>query len=324
MVLPHRHRRDFATAALRLKKEKQIDLLFSMERLPGCDIFRAGDGVHAAWLARQARVQPWWRRLIRTVSGRHRELLRLERELFAPESKTFIIANSRMVAQEIEGYFSIPSSRMSVIYNGVPAPACVTLEERASLRRELGMREGECAVLFVGSGWRRKGLETALAAVKKAAAHRDPGTMRLWVAGKGNSHTYASSSIKFLGPIQKLSRLYAAADLFILPTLYDPFSNASLEALASGLPVITSAANGCAEIIDPDIHGTIIKNPQNVDDFADALIKWQRRLEDPKERAEIRHVCAARGAQWSIERNIEATCQLIESYSLLNVVKTGQ
>ncbi|MBX9577337.1 MAG: glycosyltransferase family 4 protein [Chthoniobacterales bacterium] len=312
IVLPQKNLRDLGVAALRVKKEQQLDLLFSFERVPGCDIFRAGDGVHAAWLDRQALVQPWWQRLMSKMNRKHREVLRLERELFSPESKTKIIANSHMVAQEIRNCFSVSPSRITVIPNGVPTPASIAPEQRAAFRKEFGMGEKECTVLFVGSGWKRKGLETALMAVEKVNQCHPDVRMRLWVAGKGKSHHYQSPAVKFIGPVKELSRLYAAADIFILPTLYDPFSNASLEALAAGLPVITSAANGCSEILDSSIHGSIVADPRDVEAFAAALHQWQGWLQDPGDVEKIRHTCAVRGAEFSIEKNVEATICVIE------------
>src|SRR5207245_1040817 len=81
--------------------------------------------------------------------------------------------------------------------------------------------------------------------------------MRLLVAGRGNEMLYKTKrlrfwreeTVQFLGEVADISRVYAAADIFILPTIYDPFSNACLEALACGLPVITTGSNGFSEII---------------------------------------------------------------------------
>jgi UDP-glucose:(heptosyl)LPS alpha-1,3-glucosyltransferase len=310
VTLSQKNLRDLGVAALRVKQEKKIDLLFSFERVPGCDVFRAGDGVHAAWLHRQAEVQSWWRRLITKMNPKHRKVLQLERELFSPESKVTIIANSHMVAQEIRNYFSVSPSRVTVIPNGVPTPRAVTWEERVTFRKEWGIGENECVVLFVGSGWKRKGLKTALMAVEKVNKCHPDIMMRLWVAGKGKEHHYQSPSVKFLGSVKELSPFYAAADMFMLPTLYDPFSNATLEALAAGLPVITSAANGCSEILNPLLHGSIITNPRDVEAFAAALYQWQERLKNPREAERLRHACAARGAEFSMEKNVGATLRI--------------
>ncbi len=315
VALPEKSLRDIGASALQIKQEKKMNLLFSFERVPGCDIFRAGDGVHAAWLERQLRTQSWWRRLLIQISPKHREIVRLERELFSHKSQTRIIANSQMVAQEIMNYFKVPSSRIDVIYNGVPISKLVTSAERIALRKKFGVGEKEFVVLFVGSGWKRKGLGIALQAVKDAMEKNPQSAITLWVAGKGNTHQYRSSVVKFLGPIKNLSEIYAAADLFILPTLYDPFSNASLEALAAGLPVITSSANGCSEILKPDVHGTIIDDPCDGKAFAAAVSEWKERLQDPHEAERIRHVCAMRGASLNLEVNIKATMRVIESAS---------
>ena len=77
-----------------------------------------------------------------------------------------------------------------------------------------------------------------------------------------------------LGAVRDLPALYPAADIFLLPTLYDPFSNACLEALADGLPVITTRDNGFSEIIQDRVHGSIIGSPPNTGEICDALRFW--------------------------------------------------
>ena len=315
VALPKKSLRKFAAAALHCKKEKKIDLLFSMERVPEVDIFRAGDGVHAAWLEYQKKSLPRWRRLFSFSKYRHREVLAYERELFDPLSATRVIANSAMVAREIVEYFHFPKSQITIIPNGVPVTNLPSASERDAIRKKLGIGERECVALFVGSGWKRKGLRVAIKAVELVNKSLLGKPMKLLVAGKGNPKKYSSTDALFLGPVHDVASLYAAADLFILPTIYDPFSNASLEALAAGLPVITSAMNGCLEIMIKDQHGSVIKDPSDVEGFARALKIWHARLEDEIS-AEIHHACARRAAEFSVERNCEATLQLI--YEVLN------
>ncbi len=98
--------------------------------------------------------------------------------------------------------------------------------------------------------------------------------MRLLVAGRGNQRKYKSRCAHFLGVVRDLPALYAAADIFILPTLYDPFSNASLEALAAGLPVITTRANGLSEVIEDGVHGTVVEDSRDVSALVDAIHTW--------------------------------------------------
>ncbi len=99
------------------------DTLFSLERIWACDVYRAGDGVHAAWLERRARFEPAWRSWLRGWSGKHRELLALETALFRDGGTHRVIANSRLVADEIVWRFGFPRDYIDIVYNGGPRPA---------------------------------------------------------------------------------------------------------------------------------------------------------------------------------------------------------
>jgi UDP-glucose:(heptosyl)LPS alpha-1,3-glucosyltransferase len=116
--------------------------------------------------------------------------------------------------------------------------------------------------------------------------------------------------VRFLGPVRsaEMPALYEAADLFVLPTLYDPFSNASLEAAAHGLPVITTPANGFSEILpdDPRIGMTVpVGDPQAL---ADAITTWSKAPADDRQRDRIREWAA----QWSVEKNVRETLAVLE------------
>ena len=103
--------------------------------------------------------------------------------------------------------------------------------------------------------------------------------------------------------------LLAAADVFILPTLYDPFSNACLEALAAGLPVVTTADNGFAEILTPGADGEVVPHAADVDALAAALRAWA----DPTRRAAARETIRAKAARFTIEENLARTLAVLES-----------
>ena len=276
------------------------DIHLSLERVPGCEVFRAGDGVHAAWLERRARFEPLWKRATRWMNPKHAQLLRLERAVFNPANTRAVIANSHLVRNEILGRFHFPDERVHVVPNGLPpssAPA-----DRATARRKFGVPDNAFCALFVGTGWDRKGLDTAIRAVERA------GRTTLLVAGRGPAGQFASPSAKFLGPVADLSGLHAAADLFVLPTWYDPFSNACLEALAAGLPVITTPANGFSEIIRPGLHGGIVPEG-DVPGLAREIEAWRGRC------AEARPACRALAAEFSIGRNTRETLAVLAAVS---------
>ncbi len=276
------------------------DVHLSLERVPGCEVFRAGDGVHAAWLQRRSAFEPLWKRATRWLNPKHRQLLELEQQVFDPANTRAIIANSRMVREEILAFSKFPAGRVHVVYNGLSSP---TLPAGRSISRErLGLEEHDFCVLFVGSGWERKGLRTAIRAVEMME------DTTLLVAGRGPADAFRSSRARFLGPTGDLSALFGAADIFVLPTWYDPFSNACLEALAAGLPVITTPANGFAEILEPGVHGGIVPEGDALA-LAEEMEKW--RSSDLREAA--RTVCTARAAEFSIERNAGETLQILEA-----------
>ncbi|MEI6072657.1 MAG: glycosyltransferase family 4 protein [Verrucomicrobiae bacterium] len=270
----------------------------TLDRVPGCDVFRAGDGVHAAWLRRRAAFEPLWRRAARWINPKHRQLLDLEKQVFDPRNTRAIIANSRLVRDEILACSAFPADRIHVVYNGLSSPAKPA--DRDTSRAKLGLESRELCALFVGSGWERKGLRTAIRAVEmmKDAA--------LVVAGRGPSAAFRSDRVRFTGPTNELGTLFAAADVFVLPTYYDPFSNACLEAMAAGLPVITTPANGFSEIIEPGVHGGIIPEG-DARSLAEEIEKWR----DPQARAAARPACLARAAEFSIERNARETLRIL-------------
>jgi UDP-glucose:(heptosyl)LPS alpha-1,3-glucosyltransferase len=102
-------------------------------------------------------------------------------------------------------------------------------------------------------------------------------------------------------------RVYAAADIFILPTIYDPFSNACLEALACGLPVITTRSNGFSEIIENGVHGSTVDHASDFLALRDAIRLWS----DSSRRAAARTINMQRAAQFDIAKNVEQTLKIL-------------
>jgi len=293
---------DFANALQSLSPKDQCDVLFSLERVWECDVYRAGDGVHASWLERRQAFETSYKSWFRGLQSKHREILKLERVLFEGGAKQ-IIANSQMVKDEIVRYYDKPAHRIHVVHNGLP-PANHNATRPNETREQCGLNEDDYAVLFVGSGWERKGLNDAIEAVNALPA---PATLLVVGKGKGNKLT-TSQHTHLLGTktSAQLKELLATADAFILPTYYEPFSNACLEALAAGVPVITTTANGFAEIIEPGIDGEIV-SPGDVAALSAALEKWRGRLRDGTLRTRLK----AKGALHTIEQNFARTLEVL-------------
>lgn len=252
----------FARAACAAVSAGAFDLVQSHERIACCDIYRAGDGVHAQWLENRSRVLGPAARLVQSVSPWHRYTLAAERRLFASPRLKAVICNSRMVADEVKRHFGVDESRLELIYNGVDLDRFhprLKAQHRSAVRAQLGIPESDMMFLFVGSGFERKGVPALLEAFSRAG-----GSAHLVIVGADRRASALQSRAQslgiaarahFPGPQRDIAAWYAAADCFVLPTLYDPFPNAVLEAMACGLPVITSRQCGAAELITPGREG---------------------------------------------------------------------
>jgi UDP-glucose:(heptosyl)LPS alpha-1,3-glucosyltransferase len=245
----------FARAACAALARMPGTLVQSHERIACCDIYRAGDGVHAVWVEELARDASAAGRFALRASPYHRYMLGAERRLYASPRLKQVICISRMVQAEIHARFGLPLERLPVIYNAIdPAVFHPGLDaHRGSVRARHGIAADACVFLLVGSAYARKGVARALEALASvpAPAHllvvgrdRHPArydalARRLGVAGR----------VTFAGAQTDPGPYYGAADAFVLPTLYDALSNAVLEALACGLPVITSDRCGAGELV---------------------------------------------------------------------------
>ena len=251
--------RGFAQAARALWQQQQFDIVQSHERIPGCDIYRAGDGVHRRWLLQRARILPAWRAQMLMYDRYHRYVMRAEREMYqSPELKA-VICNAEMIKREIVEDFDIDANKIHVIYNSIDSSRFVPAQEaqRAMLRQQFGLPADAVVFCFVGSGFERKGLASAIRAIAGTSAW-------LIVVGQDKAERRyrdlarslgCEGQIRFLGVQKETLPFYQLSDGLLLPTLYDPFPNVILEAMACGLPVITSESCGGAEFIQQGQNG---------------------------------------------------------------------
>ncbi|MCG6551282.1 MAG: glycosyltransferase family 4 protein [Candidatus Magnetominusculus sp. LBB02] len=265
----------FNRGAQRLIRRIGPDCTVSFERTTCQDIYRAGDGCHRQWLINRHAGR--LRRLSFHFNMLHRTLLSIEKELF--QSTPVIVANSNMVKRNIIDHYAVDEDKIHVLYNGVDL-ARFNDDKRARLseefRRRFRVTEDVAIVLFVGSGFERKGLGVLVEAMGRI---KSPAV--LFVAGRGRTGRYEalagrlglSNRIVFAGAAEDIERYYAASDVFVLPTLYDPFSNATLEAMASGAAVITSRNNGAAEIIEDGTDGQLLDDMTDPQELADNIDK---------------------------------------------------
>ncbi len=105
----------FASELERMRTELRCDVLFSLERVWSCDVYRAGDGVHRAWLDRRRKFELPLKRFVRSLSSKHRDLLRLEQSLFSDGNTRRVIAGSQMVKDEIVNFYRYPADKIDIV-----------------------------------------------------------------------------------------------------------------------------------------------------------------------------------------------------------------
>jgi UDP-glucose:(heptosyl)LPS alpha-1,3-glucosyltransferase len=228
------------------------------------------------------------------------------------------------VKDDIIASYSVLPERVHVIYNGLdPTPFDEDERDRCRsyLADEYGLHD-ELRILFVGSGFDRKGVPTLLNAVANLAI-----PFRLFIVGKGKIRKYQKMAarlgvddrITFTGPLKDVERFYLGCDLFVFPTLYDPFSNATLEAMAHGLPVITSRFNGAAEIIDDGKNGYVVSNPLADEELAVSIM----RLATFEECKRIGEEACRTAALFTMERNLRETMKVLTTIYEAKSLESG-
>ncbi len=295
----------FAWFSARAVGKEPFDIIQSHEKTWKQDVYRVGDGCHREWLEKRKQFLPNLKGFFLSFNPFHQLILKLEKNLFKSGRCRKFIAISQMVKNDILKHYHCPEENISVVYNGVDLTRFHPENKnrhRQNIRKELGIPESSVLILFVGSGFERKGLKSLL----QATQYFRSGDWRLVIMGKGKWNKYLPfapenlrSQIVYKEPVPEIEKYYSAADVFALPSIYEPFGNANLEALASGLPVITTRHCGVADIIQHKLNGLIVENPESAEEIADNI----NILFDPTLRHSISQNGRVLAEQFSVEKN---------------------
>lgn len=297
---------------------KDYDVVFSMSQVFPVDVYRASGGVHKHWL--KLRYKCAQQRFFKyAFSPVHLVMTWLERRLAEEKNCKQIIVNSNLVKKHMKETFPIDPNRITVIYNGVDFEKfnLDLKSHRSEVLKELSIDEDKRVLLYVSNNWKRKGLKTIISAM----AHSDDTV--LLVVGRGKKGKFEKIArangvqldrIKFTGLTSNIERYYGATDIFILPTIYDPCSNATLEALASGLATITTKDNGASEFITSSVSGYLMDSADDVD----ALVKFLDKLKDKDKIKEIGLAGAKSVDGFTWEKTIDETLKVCEKVSILS------
>jgi UDP-glucose:(heptosyl)LPS alpha-1,3-glucosyltransferase len=298
----------FAWFSARAIGKESFDIVQSHEKTWKQDVYRVGDGCHKEWLEQRKRFLPSLKGFLLLFNPFHQLILKLEKNMFESGQCRKFIAISQMVKNNILKHYHCAPENITVVYNGVDLKRFNPENKnrhRENIRKELKIPEKSILILFVGSGFERKGLKHLLEATQFLGSEN----WRLLIMGKGKWQQYLQfapeklrSRIIHKEPVPEIEKYYAAADIFVLPSIYEPFGNANLEALATGLPVITTRHCGAADIIQHKLNGLIVENPESPKEIA-ANISL---LFDPALRQSISRSARILAEQYSLDKNTEA------------------
>ncbi len=236
---------------------ESYDVVLSMDRCSYQTHHRAGNGVHAAYLHLRRKEEGVLKRFSFALNPLHRVMLDLEKKTFEDPHLQGIIVNSHMVKDQILEFYNTPPEKIHVIHNGVEwkemeTPFHAGFSERENIAHSLGLDPSKFQFLFIGHNFKRKGLTPLLTAL----SHLKTKDFHLSVIGTDKNlplykRQAADQNVTFFGPQNPLP-FYQVADCLVIPSLYDPFANVTVEALAMGLFVISSKNNGGHEVLTPE------------------------------------------------------------------------
>ncbi len=279
---------EFAQKSSEALSQSQFDCSVGFINTWDHDVLIPQGGIHPASLEHNAQRFPqgWRRDLYRFLKGRGRNrsfYLELERRQYDPEANRQIVAVSQFVRGHLESFYGVPRDRIEVIPNAIDTERLKVADPeltRERFRTEIGASDDEVLVLFVAHNYRLKGLDRLLDAFRLASERNwENQSLRLIVCGKGRPESHQRRARKlgidrrvhFLGFRSDIRPCFWGSDLFAMPSYYDPCSLVVFEALACGLPVITTQCNGAGEVISQGLEGFVVPGPDDTRAIADAL-----------------------------------------------------
>jgi UDP-glucose:(heptosyl)LPS alpha-1,3-glucosyltransferase len=252
------------------------------------DVIIPQGGVHRGSLNANAQRFPTtalqqFYRLAKTVNLKHWVYRSIESKQYDLSRPFRVVAVSNMVKRHLEEFHHVPKQQIHVVPNAID-PSRLDVAQpgavRCAFRNKLGLEPRDLVGLFVGHNFALKGLKPLLAGIAaRRQRNRRARPIQLLVCGSGNPEPYRrlaswlglADSVHFMGFYPDVNACYRSSDFFVQPTYYDPCSLVVLEALACGLPVITTAQNGASELMADGREGYILTSPDAQGELVAAL-----------------------------------------------------
>lgn len=311
----------FARACLDSLKQNPVDVSLGFDKTWGQDILYPQGGLHSASRAHNLlKHPPGFRRMAarfaRIFDTSSYSFRRLEQQQYLSQPRPIVLAISDMVQRHFQQYLGYSPSNVRVLRAAID-PERFTADDRPARReRERQawfVHPNECVGLFVGMNYRLKGLAPLL----RALVHVSRATpFKLAVVGAAKYSRYeslarslgVSDRVRFLGFRADPRDAYFAADFLVHPTFYDPCSLVALEALACGLPVLTTQYNGAGELLSPPTDGLIVDDPHDARGLANAIENMCDGTKLPARKA----AAAEAGQRWTFDDHYRRLLSIME------------
>jgi UDP-glucose:(heptosyl)LPS alpha-1,3-glucosyltransferase len=296
------------------------DVIHAMLPVRWCDVYHPHAGLAVAAVEEgHQKYQGIARsvsKLFNRINLKRGKFAKTERSLLARENRPLVVCLSEYVKRSIRQYYSLPESDLVTLMNAVDLHKFSITERptaRETTREKLGLKKDQIAALIVAQDFERKGLREAIMALPKTKFKN----LCLIVVGKDDTRPYeelakfweVQDRVIFVGGTNDVFAYYRAADFFVLSTRHDPCSLVVLEAMAMGLPVISTKNNGATEMMENGVQGFVLAAPARVDELAEAM----NQLCDPKKRQTMSEACLAQRARLSFDEHLNLLLKIYQN-----------
>ncbi len=303
------------------------DIVHAMGQTTGGNVLNPHSGIEQSWIegddnSRESAAGKLFAGIKRFFSPRHHLILGLQRRQYNEmrvNGVKAIVAIADMIKKDIVNYHNVDESKIEVVYNGVDTEKfSIGKRElfRKGERERLGIKNEEILILCVTNNFRLKGVLPAIRMLpvlkeKVGKTHRG---FRLMIVGRDNPSRYLREAkrlkvddlVMFVDYVPDPVPLYAAADIYFHPTFYDSCSLTVIEALASGLPVVTTKKNGAKGLIKSKESGWVVKDPRDYEETSRAIIHYFSK--EARKKALV--TAGGFGDDLSFDKNIESIVQI--------------
>ena len=288
----------FARRAAAAIRSERFDIVHAISPCLAADVYQPRGGTVAETVLRNLAIRPpGLRRVVKRAANslnlKQRVILKFERELLGGQRRPIVLALSDYVVSQLREHYAYPEDRIRKVFNGVDpdrSDPATRRADRADIRKLYRIRDDDLLVLMVAHNFKLKGLRRWLDALGRLVRDTDL-PIRALVVGKDDSPVWErmvareglSERVQFTGSTRRIGAFFHAADVLVHPTYYDPCSRVVLEALTSGLPVITTRYDGAAEVIEDGVNGLVAADSADGGSLAECVL----RLANPRERARM-------------------------------------